>query len=135
MVAVDFGLDFGRMAVNGAGSSSAGGSATAIVPKPSIDACGGTRQLQPIRVADSKPTRSTLIRFRSRHEIHFELLLVDLVAPISGGDWRPKAPTRFECRHSHWSGFQELQIPSSRIDRGLPLMQTRLNSIPAVANE
>jgi len=82
--AVDFGFDVAGLTVNGAGSSSAGGSATTNLPKPSIDACGGIRQLQPISVAASMPMRSILIRFPSRHGIHFEPVLVDLVTPISG---------------------------------------------------
>jgi hypothetical protein len=67
--AVDFGFAVAGLALNGAGSSSAGGSATAILPNPSTDACGGIRQLQPIRVADSMPMRSILIRFPPRRGI------------------------------------------------------------------
>jgi hypothetical protein len=52
--AVGFGFAVAGLALNGAGSSSAGGSATAILLKPSTDACGGMRQLQPIRVAASQ---------------------------------------------------------------------------------
>jgi hypothetical protein len=55
------------LAVNGAGLSSTGGSASAILLKqpgamhPSRDASCGVRQLQPIKVVDNKPTRSILI--------------------------------------------------------------------------
>ena len=65
--AVDFTFAVAGLGVNGAGLSSRGGSASAVLLKhprdehPCSDACCGLRQLQPSKVADSKPTRSILI--------------------------------------------------------------------------
>jgi hypothetical protein len=65
--AVDFTFAVAGLGVNGAGLSSRGESASAVLSKhpreehPCSDACCGLRQLQPSKVADSKPTRSILI--------------------------------------------------------------------------
>src|SRR5262245_18536507 len=65
--AVDFTFAVAGLGVNGASLSSRGGSASAVLLKdprdehPCSDACCGLRQLQPSKVADSKPTRSILI--------------------------------------------------------------------------
>src|SRR5262249_16001148 len=66
-IAVVFTFAVARLGVNGAGLSSTDGSASAGPLKqpcpmhPSRDACCVARQLQPIKVVDSKPTRSILI--------------------------------------------------------------------------
>jgi len=65
--AVDFTFAVAGLGVNGAGLSSSGGSASAVLAKhsweehPSSDACCRLRQLQPSKVEDSKPTSSILI--------------------------------------------------------------------------
>src|SRR5512132_3686099 len=79
--AVDFGFAVAGLAVNGAGSSSAGGSAPASLPQPSTDACCGIRQLQPTRAVDSIPMTSILIRFPPDAGFISKFLLVDSVTP------------------------------------------------------
>jgi hypothetical protein len=90
-VAVDFGFAVAGLVVNGAGSSSAGGSATASL-KPSSEACCGIRQLQPIRAKDSIPMTSILIRFPPDARVISRLLLVDSVTPHQWGE--PDVQTR-----------------------------------------